>query len=263
MTANEFHLNALTYEHAIRYTAEVYRELIITAGRAIDFELSIDETATPTTPAAHRYVAEELQLRGIGITSLAPRFCGEFQKGIDYIGDRFQFETELAVHAALADYYGYKLSIHSGSDKFSIFDLIGKYTGLRVHVKTAGTNWLEALRVIAATDPALYRELHAFAGEHLDKARAWYHVACDPGRIEPAALRADRDLPRYLDEDDARQMLHITYGLILTAQHADGSPLYRTRIYDHLARHEGAYVSSLRAHIGRHLDTLGYPPAEQ
>src|SRR5690625_169958 len=136
----------------------VYQTYMVTAGRDIDYEISIDETETITSPLAHFFVANELQAADVKVISLAPRFCGEFQKGIDYIGDIEQFEKELSEHALIAEHFGYKLSIHSGSDKFAVFPIIAKYTKGVLHVKTAGTNWLEAIRVIAGTNPISIEE---------------------------------------------------------------------------------------------------------
>src|SRR5690606_8751 len=112
--------NVLVYGDAVRYMLFIYDKYIKNASRAVDFEVSIDETMTPTAPESHYFVARELYDQDVDIFSMAPRFCGEFQKGIDYVGDLVQFEKELAEHAAIADHFGYKLSIHSGSDKFSV-----------------------------------------------------------------------------------------------------------------------------------------------
>lgn len=80
-------------------------------------------------------------------------------KGIDFIGDIDLFNKELNIHSQIADYFKYKLSIHSGSDKFSIYNSISQITNQRFHLKTAGTNWLEALRLIAKVKPDLYEEI--------------------------------------------------------------------------------------------------------
>ena len=169
----------------------IFRKYIATLDRAVDFEISIDETATPTSPEAHYLVANELRDRGVTIFSMAPRFCGEFQKGIDYIGDIAQFERELASHAAIAVHFEYKLSIHSGSDKFSVFPLIGQYTNGLFHIKTAGTNWLEAVRVVAKVNPSLYRRMHQYALDHFSEATAYYHVTTDINAIVPLGEVSD------------------------------------------------------------------------
>jgi len=249
--------NVLIYGDAIRYMLFIYDKYIKNASRAVDFEISIDETMTPTAPESHYFVARELYDKGVDIFSMAPRFCGEFQKGIDYIGDLAQFEKELALHAAIADHFGYKLSIHSGSDKFSVFPIIGKYTKGRFHVKTAGTNWLEAVRTVAKVNPGLYRRMHQYALEHFEEAKAYYHVTTDLSKIKPLSEVDDASLPDYMNEDNARQLIHITYGLLLQAKDAEGRLLFKDEFYKTLIDQEEAYEQSLANHIGRHLDLLG------
>ncbi|TVY07616.1 tagaturonate epimerase family protein [Paenibacillus cremeus] len=249
--------NVLIYGAAIDFMEHVYNTYIVTAGREIDFEISIDETATPTAPESHFFVAKELYSRGMTIYSMAPRFCGEFQKGIDYIGDIAQFEKELVIHAGLADDFGYKLSIHSGSDKFSVFALIGQYTKGRFHVKTAGTNWLEAVRTLAKVNPSLYRKMHQYALDHFEEATAYYHVKAELDKIAPLSEVADADLHTYMDEENARQLIHITYGILLQAKDAQGNSLFKDEFFRTLSEQEEAYAQSLISHIGKHLDLLG------
>lgn len=249
--------NVLIYGAAIDFMEHIYNTYIVNAGREIDFEISIDETLTPTAPESHFFVAKELYARGLTIYSMAPRFCGEFQKGIDYIGDIAQFEKELVIHAGIADDFGYKLSIHSGSDKFSVFELIGKYTKGRFHVKTAGTNWLEAVRTVAQVNPSLYRRMHQYALEHFEEATAYYHVSADLGKIKPLDQVSDAELPEYMNEDNARQLIHITYGILLQAKDAQGNSLFKDEFYRTLSEQEEAYEASLKKHIGKHLDLLG------
>ncbi|MEF3304543.1 tagaturonate epimerase family protein [Paenibacillus sp. GYB003] len=249
--------NALIYAKAIDYMEHVFRTYIRTAGRDIDFEVSIDETLTPTDPASHFLIATELYDRGVTLFSMAPRFCGEFQKGIDYIGDVSRFEDELKIHAAIADHFGYKLSIHSGSDKFTVFPMIGVHTKGRFHLKTAGTNWLEAMRVVAKTNPDLYRRMHAYAYGHFHVATAYYHVKADLNAIEPLDSVSDAELPNYLNDEDARQMLHITYGVLLQAKDESGRPLFRDEFFKTMDENERAYTEALSAHIGKHLELLG------
>jgi hypothetical protein len=121
--------DVLTYHKALDFIQMVYESYICTSSRPIDFEISIDETDTPTDPKSHVFIALELKRRQVLVSTLAPRFIGEFQKGIDYIGDLDLFTADLAQHAAIADHYGYRLSIHSGSDKFSIFPILQKHQG--------------------------------------------------------------------------------------------------------------------------------------
>lgn len=249
--------NVLIYSEAVDFMVFIYNKYIQTAGREIDFEISIDETLTPTAPESHFLVAKELYDRGLEIYSMAPRFCGEFQKGIDYIGDIEQFEQELKVHAEIADHFGYKLSIHSGSDKFSVFPIIAKYTKGRFHVKTAGTNWLEAVRTVAKVHPDLYRRMHQYALDHVQEAMKYYHVSTDLGAIKPLDQVSDSELPKYMDEDNARQLIHITYGILLQAKDEQGNSLFKDEFYRTLSDQEEEYEYSLIKHIGKHLDLLG------
>jgi hypothetical protein len=246
----------LTYSKAINFASDIYHQIIKDYNREVDFEISIDETLTPTSPQAHFFVAQELKDSEVKAATVAPRFCGEFQKGIDYIGNVKEFEDEFIVHTAIADYFGYKISVHSGSDKFSVFPIVGERTQGRYHVKTAGTNWLEAIRVIATKDPALYREIHSFALSVLDDAKKYYHIGADTNKIPQIDQLKDEELPGLMDKDDSRQVLHITYGLILQAKKENGDYLFRDRIYDLLNTHEDAYYDALYKHIGRHIEAL-------
>ncbi|AGC67850.1 hypothetical protein Cst_c08510 [Thermoclostridium stercorarium subsp. stercorarium DSM 8532] len=248
---------ACVYGGAIRHTLDIYHNIIAKCGRPIDFEMSIDETLTPTSPASHYFVAQELIDGGVEITSLAPRFCGEFQKGIDYIGDLKQFTDEFAVHAAIADHFGYKISVHSGSDKFKVFPVVGEKTNGRYHLKTAGTNWLEAVRVIARHKPDLYRRMHAFALEHLEDAKKYYHIGAKVENIPALETLADSELPELMNRDDSRQVMHITYGHILQAKDENGNPLFKDELYKVLYEYEEEYANALKKHIGRHLEGLG------
>ena len=246
----------LIYGEAIEFAAGIFKKYFKDGGAKADFEVSIDETATPTSPLQHYFAANELILRGVDVATVAPRFCGEFQKGVDYIGDLVQFERELKTHAAIARHFGYKLSIHSGSDKFSTFALIGKYTNGNFHVKTAGTNWLEAMRAVAAADPAMYREIHAFALEKFEDAKKFYHVTTDLNKIPALDTLTDAELPNLFTMNDARQLIHITYGFILTEKNADGTYRFKNRLYKFWRENEGVYSDMLYAHIGKHLAIL-------
>ena len=246
----------LIYGEAIEFAAGIFKKYFKDGGAKADFEVSIDETATPTSPLQHYFAANELILRGVDVATVAPRFCGEFQKGVDYIGDLAQFERELKTHAAIARHFGYKLSIHSGSDKFSTFALIGKYTNGNFHVKTAGTNWLEAMRAVAAADPAMYREIHAFALEKFEDAKKFYHVTTDLNKVPALDTLTDAELPNLFTMNDARQLIHITYGFILTEKNADGTYRFKNRLYKFWRENEAVYSDMLYAHIGKHLALL-------
>lgn len=254
---NEFRRTVLIYYKAVNHTIAIYNNVIKNCGRNIDFEMSIDETLTSTTPGSHFFTASELIAGGVEISSLAPRFCGEFQKGIDYRGDTGTFTKEFIMHVEIAGYLGYKISVHSGSDKFTVFPIIGEKTGGRYHLKTAGTNWLEAVRVIAEKSPDLYRRMHNFALKRLDEAKKYYHISANVANIPNIAALDDSELPGLMEKDDSRQLLHITYGLILLEKNNDGSYMFKDEIYSVLNRYENDYYQALYRHIGRHLTKLG------
>ena len=247
----------LTYARAVEFAAQVYEQAIAPCSRKVAFEVSIDETEIDTLPCAHYFVAAELVRRGVVIESMAPRFYGEFQKGIDYIGDLAQFEAEFADHVAIAEHFGYRISVHSGSDKFSVFPYVGRLSHGRFHLKTSGTSWVEAVRVIAACEPALFRRMVPFACAHFAEARKYYHVTCDPARVPDLREVSDAELPGLMDQIDTRQVMHINYGLLLQAKNPDGTPEFRDDIYRVLRAHRAELDEVICRHIQRHLRTLG------
>ncbi len=178
--------------------------------------------------------------------SLAPRYLGRFEKGVDYIGDLDQFESELAKHAAIARVLGpYKLSIHSGSDKFSIYPIFARHTRGLAHLKTAGTSYLEALRVAAQVEPALFRQILAYAIERYPEDRATYHVSAELAKVPAPDTLADSHLSALLDQFDARQVLHVTFGSMLDR--------FGKEILSVLAVHEEAHYIALEVHFEKHL----------
>jgi hypothetical protein len=216
-----------------------------------DFELSVDETETPTTAEAHVFVTLEARELGMNVGSVAPRFVGEFQKGIDYIGDLEEFRHTFAVHAALARKFGHRISVHSGSDKFSVFPIVGELTRGRYHVKTAGTFWLEAMKILAIHEPGLYRRLHAAALERFDKATSYYVVTTNLDNVPSLDSLEDRELPSLFDNPDGRQLIHITYGELL--RDPDLGPAFFQALNDHIEE----YWAAVEKHTDRHLETLG------
>jgi tagaturonate epimerase len=229
--------------HTFSLTAEIRRQL---GGKPFDLEMSVDETDTPTSAEEHYFIANELLKRDVPVVSLAPRFVGKFQKGVDYMGDLAEFEAELAKHAAIMRHFdSYKLSIHTGSDKFTIYGLINQYANGRVHVKTAGTSYLEALRVISRTDTALFRQILDLGHERFATDRKTYFIDCRPENVPAGSQLADADLPALLDDFDARQLLHVTFGSALDEY---GAALKRDILSD-----EAAYEAVLVTHFGRHL----------
>jgi hypothetical protein len=231
------------YGQAIRHTICMFNRLSNLLD-SFDFEVSVDETDSPTTPLEHFYIANELIRQEVAFTSLAPRFIGRFEKGVDYIGDLTALDAELVKHAAVTDHFGsYKISLHSGSDKFSVYPLLAKHWGERIHVKTAGTSYLEALRTLAAMEPELFGRIWHLGLENYATDRATYHVSADPGKVPPLA-----ELSEYLDDFHAREILHVTFGSALAK--------YGDEIRAALVRHNAIYQTNLQRHFTKHLDLL-------
>src|SRR4029079_10759009 len=112
------------------------RQVQTSAGRDFEIELSVDETDNPTTLAEHYIIADQCLSRGMKLVSLAPRFVGDFEKGVDFKGDLALLDRSLHEHAAIAALLGpYKLSLHSGSDKLSMYASLAKATAGCFHVK--------------------------------------------------------------------------------------------------------------------------------
>jgi hypothetical protein len=246
---------AAKYGRAVAHTTAMYRHIVsLMADRRFELEVSVDETASPTTVQEHIYIACELRRLGVKWASLAPRFVGSFEKGVDYIGDLEAFSQEFALHAAVARHFGpYKLSLHSGSDKFSVYPVASRLTrhggarspGPMVHVKTAGTSFLEALRAIAGTDPGLFREILALARARYDTDRATYHVSAELAKVPAPENLGNGALHDLLEQFDARQVLHVTFGSVLDS--------FGERLLSSLRGSEEKYYDVLQRHFVRHL----------
>lgn len=258
ITAEQVLRAACKYGRAVAQLTALSRHLTEVMGaRPFELEISVDETDTPTTAQEHYYIASELKRLGVEWISLAPRYVGRFEKGVDYIGDLAAFEREFAKHAAIARALGpYKLSLHSGSDKFSVYPIVARLAGPLVHLKTAGTSYLEALRAVAQVQPALFREVLAYAVAHYETERASYHVSAHMALVPDWRSLPDEALPALLDDFHARQALHVTFGLVLTSRDAEGRYLFRDQIYAVLASDEEAHYRALSRHIVRHLRPL-------
>jgi hypothetical protein len=238
---------AAKYGRAIAHTLRMYRHLVAAMGsRPFELEVSVDETETPTSPLEHYLVASELRRLDVRWVSLAPRYLGRFEKGADYIGDLGPFDLDLASHAAIARALGpYKLSIHSGSDKFSVYPLFTRHAGGLVHLKTAGTSYLEALRAVARVDPGFFREMLGLAIQRYPGDRATYHVSAQLDRVPGPETLNDAELPGLLDQFDARQVLHVTFGSVMDR--------FGRRLLSVLDDHEEDHYAALEAHFRRHL----------
>jgi hypothetical protein len=246
---------AARFGPAVVHVTAMYRHLVSTVGvGAFEFEVAVDEILHRTTPIDHVYLATELQRLGVGWASLAPRFVGRFEKGIDYLGDVAVFEADVAVHAAIARRFGgYKLSVHSGSDKFSIYDAVARQTRGAVHLKTSGTSYLVALGTIAAEDPGLMRRVWSVALEAYSAARASYHVSASlPGAASPDE-HSGYSLVGLLAEPNTREILHVTYGAVLHGEGVAGGDALGDEVRATIWKHREEYWTRLAEHIGRHL----------
>jgi hypothetical protein len=241
---------AAKYGRALAHVVTMYRHLKTLMGdRPFDFEVSVDETDTPTAIHEHFFLTAEMHRLGVEWVSLAPRFVGRFEKGVDYIGNLDNLDRNLAGHAAVMRHFGgYKLSLHSGSDKFTVYPLAARHAGGLVHLKTAGTSYLEALRVWAEVDPVAFREILDFARERYETDRATYHVSADLRKVPAAKELSDADLPDLLNQFDARQVLHVTFGSVLDH--------YGDRLHAMLSRSEDRYNALLKQHFTRHLESF-------
>jgi len=225
---------------ATQKAAAIYQHIVSAKGGSDNFvtEVSMDETDSPQTPPELLVILAAIADQGIPIQTIAPKFTGRFNKGVDYVGNLVQFEKEfnddLAVIAHAIKNYGLpaglKLSVHSGSDKFSIYPIIRKAiqrTGSGLHIKTAGTNWLEEIIGLAEAGGdglALAKTIYAKALEKKEALCEPYATVIDikdanlpsaeevncwtSGRFT-SALRHDQSDPGY--NADLRQLLHVGF----------------------------------------------------
>ncbi|HXN90450.1 MAG TPA: tagaturonate epimerase family protein [Candidatus Sulfotelmatobacter sp.] len=231
---------AAKYGRALAHVVGIDRYLSSRLGSGFELEVSVDETDTPTTPEQHEYMAVELRRLGVRFISLAPRFVGSFEKGVDYVGNVTDFETQFARHAEIAKHFGpYKLGLHSGSDKFSIYEIAARLSAGFLHLKTSGTSWLEGLRVVGTWDPDLLADIYALALDRYAEERASYHVSADCG-----------DAPALADLGDSRvrQILHVTFGAVMRR--------YGPQLLEVLRAHRDDYEAEIETHFVRHLAPL-------
>jgi hypothetical protein len=241
----------LKYGQAIRHAGVMYRALDKVLPEGFDYEVSVDETETPTTPLEHLFISRELRRQGVRFSSLAPRFIGTMEKGIDWRGDLEAFTASLRAHAAIARALGpYRLSLHSGSDKFSLYRVFAEETNGWCHVKTAGTSYLVALAVVARKEPDLFRRIVELSLDRFPEDRTSYYLSSDTSRIPSLENFSDEALPDLVERLNSRQVLHVAYGSVLR------SPLGK-ELRQALEKSEEAYDSALAKHLGRHLRLLG------
>lgn len=263
---------AKTYLKAVQTAGEIYRRIHAVLGNEFIPEVSMDETRDPQTPLELFFILAAIADEGIPAQTVAPKFTGRFNKGVDYVGDVEQFEKEfnddLAAIALAVDQFGLpdnlKLSIHSGSDKFSIYGPIRRAlqrTGAGIHIKTAGTTWLEELIGLAEAGGDgldIAREVYAKSLQHSEALCKPYATVIDIdfGRLPSAgevgswtgeqfarALRHDQADPLY--NLDLRQLLHVGYKV--AAQMGD-------RYYDALEHFESDVSRNVTENLwSRHI----------
>lgn len=240
------------YGRAVAHCETMSRAIEAT-GKPFEIEVSVDETDEPTSPQEHAFFALELKRRGVkNLVSLAPRFVGDMEKGIDYRGDLEEFEDVLEVHVAIARALGpYKISVHSGSDKFSIYPIVGRVCGDLLHVKTAGTSYLEALRVAARANPQLLRAIYDFSRDRFATDRASYHISTSEADVAALAVHSDADLePVLLDSVEGRQLMHVTFGSVLTHER------FQPELLQTLRSEAALHREFLDTHFSKHLSLL-------
>ena len=261
---------------AVQDAGKIYQHIVKAKGAAnFITEVSMDETDSPQTPPELLIILAAIADQKIPIQTIAPKFTGRFNKGVDYVGDVKQFEQEfnedLAVIAFAISKYGLppsiKLSVHSGSDKFSIYEPMRKALkkfGAGVHIKTAGTTWLEELIGLAEAGGdglEITKEIYAYAMEHVDEFCAPYAsvIDIDKKKLPPAsvvngwsskqftdALRHDQKNPGY--NPSFRQLLHVSFKV--AAKKGD-------RYYAALKKHEAIIAKNVTENLfERHMKPL-------
>ena len=227
------------YLFAVQQAGVTYRTIQQKKGSASFVpEVSMDETEAPQTPVEMLFILAMIALEKIPAQTIAPKFTGRFNKGVDYVGDVAQFarefEEDLAVIRYAVDRFGLpanlKLSVHSGSDKFAIYGPIRealKKVNAGLHLKTAGTTWLEELIGLAeagGTGLEIAREVYASAYSRFDELCGPYAtvIDIDPGQLPKpetvsawdgpmvaSTLRHDQACAHY--NPHFRQLLHVGY----------------------------------------------------
>jgi hypothetical protein len=215
-----------------------------------ELEFAIDETDKPTTPVEHVVVVSELQRLGVELVSFAPRWVGQFEKAVEYIGSRDELNADFRRHAEISRALGpYKLSLHSGSDKFSIYPMFAEATRGVSHLKTAGTSWIEALRVVARHEHDLLREILQLSLASFEDNRHSYHLSCDPANIP--AEPSDDQLDDLVTAIDSRQVMHVGYGAVLDT--------YGQQVRQTLTDHEEELYEIMHQHFSKHIEPFAHP----
>lgn len=223
-------------------------------------EISLDEHEGITSPEELRYILEELKRNKIKIDEIAPKFVGSFEKGIDYFSDikgnkKIKniklFEKHFTSLYKIAKYYGVKLCLHSGSDKFSIYPTIKKITNGNIHIKTAGTFFLEELRLVTKTNPDEFKKIYNYALDVFEKEKASYKLTAKKEDIPDLSKLDGKEIYKLMEtkngNDSLRQVLHVSYGKILT------HPKIKKVIEEAVILNENELFKIFSSHIRKHL----------
>lgn len=257
ITENEIRRAAYKYGAAVASVVFLYHHLIQKAIQPVEVEIAIDETGEVTTLGEHIFIATELKRLGVKWVSFAPRYIDGFEKGIEFKGDIAQLAKNLQGHFAIAQAFGpYKLSMHTGSDKFGIYAMANEVCNGLLHLKTSGTSYLEALSICADFAPEVFRKIYKISYQSYEISRFSYQVSATlNGSPTPADLHAD-DFKELLSSANARQMLHVGYGEVLSLRDVSGEFILRNALQLCLIEHKQAYDMALELHIGRHLSLM-------
>ena len=183
-------------------------------------EVSMDEVESPQTPIEMLFILKMLADKGVPVQTIAPKFTGRFNKGVDYVGDLDQFAKEFEEDVLVIDYavkeFGLpqdlKLSVHSGSDKFSIYPIMANVIAKHdkgLHIKTAGTTWLEeviGLAVAGGDGLSLAKKIYENSYNRRDELCAPYADVID---IDPAQLPSIEEVNGWSSEKYANTLRHI------------------------------------------------------
>ncbi len=245
---------AAKYGAAVAHAFSMYRHLLAKSRWSIEVEVSVDETNSVTTLLEHAYMATQMNRLGMRWVAFAPRYIGDFEKGVDYKGDPRVLYESVVSHAKIARAFGpYKISLHSGSDKVSIYDLIAEATGGLVHLKTSGTSYLVALDIVARFEPALFRLIYTASRNAYRDARASYLVSARLEKTPECEAVPGQRLVDLVSEPNSRQILHVEYGAVLRSQDEREPSQLWYAIRDVITARSEAYEGALASHIGRHL----------
>ncbi len=223
-------------------------------GRAFELELSLDETEERTTLHEHLFAALEMAENDLPVAAVAPRFVGEFPRGGDYRGNTSKLARDVALHAAVARATSkHVLSVHSGSEKFSIYPRLGEACDGAFHVKTSGTSYVEAMRVVARADRSLFCAVVEAAERAFDTVKRSYRFEAAPNTLPaPDKLGAHELEDAYFSTREGRQLLHASSGGILTGRRELGR-----KVRECLMDNEQLHFELVSSHLKKHVELLG------